>query len=389
MQRIAILFLLVLIACTGTREAGVPTLLVVAAGGTDGTLLLIEDTLSSFPEVRPENRFVLLTEQSLNGEALAYDIVDLRGDRRELAVLVKEEDSYAVRFFNLAGIDPDDPVAFEETRFLGLDALYEEDILPVDVQVSESGRYVALLNNFASAAVQNTVDVIDTRDTPRLLQRFENSVTGSSLFLDQDEARGERIYYLSEQTNTELHYITLPELDDVDTNLVVPNSISTANRVRDIGKGREQLIALQPSQFVPVTLGATPNVEQAVTTSVNSQKLVPNNSVLIEELLILTNSQLTVHRSVDDTSPQTGNLEAVDGSLEPVGGFAYFVKEDAPHLAVFDLQLYRGDASSSVESRLFVRNLFETEEEPDTVPLSSPVFISWVKAVPAVTLLER
>ena len=148
--------LLSLVACTGTTESGVPILLVVGyqedvADGAEGQVGLIEDTFDVAGTAR-EISFVEGSSRPLPARPIAYDLTERDNSRDTLVVLSRNDgvanvnDSAAfLNFFNLTGVDADNPAAFERTGLeeleLSADALdTTEPDPPARPQLLPGGR---------------------------------------------------------------------------------------------------------------------------------------------------------------------------------------------------------------------------------------------------------
>ena len=156
----SILFFLV--ACTGTQEIGVPRLLILGHG--ENSLTLVQDL---FFADRTVERFQFSKELTLPGKPLAYDIVDRRGSRETLVVLSQSEADSFITFYNLEAINPDAPDAFAESKeaiaLSSLENLGELELAPTQLQVDETGRYLAIMHSFDDPTRNDAFDIIDTR----------------------------------------------------------------------------------------------------------------------------------------------------------------------------------------------------------------------------------
>jgi hypothetical protein len=376
----AFLALSLLVACTGTDEIGVSTLLVIAYGdgGSADKLALVEDTFFlNLEGSRGEGRFRFLpgseqplVEPSITGvvpKVIAYDVLDRNGDRSELVVLSRDEttepDRSFISFYNLANINPDAPAdfAFTDKGTIEITALENPDALtffPTRVQVSSDGRYVAILNDFASVAATDSIDVIDTSGVPSFVKHLDDSIVSTTFYLEQSSAR-DRLFFLKQQASgSELAFLDLADLAERDNlEITIPESQSSSNQVVDMNQVLDQLLVLQPSQFTPIAIsGSTPQLGEKITGLSSSRKLIPNNSSTLENVLTLSSSNLSVLRSVnvpEDVVFDSTTINATDGSVEPAGGFVYFLATsgDRP-LTVFDIQQYNAVFVTWVKSAI-------------------------------------
>lgn len=383
--------LMTLVACTGSSEAGVPTLLVVAYGATEGKLALIEDTF--FGAGVDTARFVFIKELDLSGTVLDYDIVDRLGDRSTLVVLSEDASGRAaLSLVNLAGIDPETgATAFRVTRTVVLDSVVNApELAPVQLEVSKTGRYVALLNDFSPSDDRDgSVTVLDLQASggPAFLdpeRPLNNSVYDGVLFLNQAE-NPERIYFLSVQASgQQLRYATLPSLTLSEPDITVPQSTSSTGATRALGLvGDNTLVALQDAQFTPIVLRPNLQLGTAVSTRANAQRIVPNNSSAVESLIVINSSEVSLHRTLE-AAADTQSIRLLDGSLEPFGGFIYFVQDSSAPLVTFDFQLYDRNEALGDSLSFAPATVLATADSPGVFKdLPNPVFVTWIKAVPA------
>lgn len=387
---ICLLLLASLTACTGSSELGVPTLLVVAYGEGDSKLALVEDKF--FTDGPSFDRFVFVTELDLPGTVLDYDVVDRRGERSVLVVLGRSDTDYTLSIVNMAGIDPEDgATAFRVTRTVELSSLTDApaEFAPVRVQVNQSGRYTALLNDPNSADDRDgSVVVLDLEATggPAFIvpdDPLDDSVYDKVLYLDQSEDP-ERIYFLSEEASGQkLRYAELPDLELTEPDITVPDSISSD--VRDLGLIGDAetgaLVALQSNQFTPITLRPNLLLGEPVSTTSNAELIVPNNSAAPDSLMMIGSTDITVHRTLQ-TAADNESRTVIDGNLEPFSEFVYFVQDSAAPLLLFDLRRYDSDEAADLSNFLSTFNVLTAAEVPgEFVELPDPVFVTWAKAV--------
>ncbi len=379
-----------LAACTGTRSNRAPTLLIVGySEAAQGSLAVIEDTFLTEDAVL--GRFLFLgATPLLGGVPVGYDVSDRAGGRDELVVLSREGDTEAayLSVYPIDNLNPD-PEALQLEASLerpyselalpgGLSAI---DICPTLVQATFGGRFAAVLHDLSlcnSANLNEAIDIIDLDATPpAIVRRIEtSSIVPSAMYLYQSGGADQLFYFTDEAGGARLRGLSIPGLEERSTGVLIADSFknepSVVQDLREIGG---ELIALQSSRFTPIEAFTSGNatVGEAVTTTSGSTQLVPTNSPSPTAVMILGQNTFTVHSSSEDANPATTQLNAVvDGSLEPVGGFVYFVADAANNLPIFDLREY------DPELRDLSANLGTSFGVPQ---LSNPAFVTWAQSV--------
>lgn len=374
-------------ACTGTRSTRAPTLLLVGySEGGAGRLGVVEDTFLTDEAVA--NRFLFLSSTPLPATPVAYDVSDRDGARDELFVLSRAGTSAEayLSIFGIANLTPSaegsQPSASLELSYAdlrlpeGLDAI---DICPTRLQVSGDGRYVAVMHDLSlcqSGNLNDALDIVDlSASPPAIVQRFENtSVVPDALYLYQGGS--DQVFYFREEAGgMRLRTLRLSTMTEESTDAIVVNARKgDGTTVRDLSRVGGELIALQANRFTPIAdFADAPEALEPVTTSSSSRKLVPTNSSSPTAVMVLGSDSFTIHSDSSDASPDSATLTGVvDGSLEPVGGFVYFVTSGSNNLPIFDLREY-DPASSNLDSNLGTR--FGLPQ------ITAPAFVTWAQSV--------
>lgn len=384
---LAALVLVLLSACTGTRSTRAPTLLLVGySEGGAGRLGVVEDTFLTDDAVA--NRFRFLSLAPLPAAPVAYDVSDRGGVRSELFVLSRAGSS-AEAYLSIFGISSLTPTAEGSQPSASLELAYTDlrlpdgmdaiDICPTRLQVSGDGRYLAVMHDLSlcqSGNLNDALDIIDlSASPPAIVRRIENtSVVPDALYLYQSSG-GQVFYFREEAGGMRLRVLRLADLSEEATGAIVAGARkSDGTAVRDLGQVGNELIALQTNRFTPIAEFATaPEALEPVTTSSGSRKLVPTNSSSPTAVMVLGSDTFTVHSDSRDDDPDSATLTGViDASLEPIGGFVYFVTDGSDNLPIFDLREY-DPASGNLDSNLGTR--FGLSQ------ITAPAFVTWAQSV--------
>ena len=422
-------------ACTGTSESGVPVLLVVGYqddvnNGAEGKIGLVNDTFGIAGPSPDRLSFIEGSSRDLPATPLAYDITDRSNSRDSLVVLSRNDSSANgtggnlafLSFFNLSSVDPDDPTSFEATRddvalntqvdTTNPDLPLNLQFCPVDVQISDSGRYAALLHDGEPCNIRGlqAVDIIDlqptsaTPETPVLLERFDVQVVPASFYLRQEQpgAADNRLYYLTNvPTGVQINEVTLPsesasnpeiittpgpgETSDVRTVVSVPTD---NQEVEDLGlvftqgdanTGDLVLVTLFDESFVPINNFANTGVDtvpgptrgERVSTIEQSRQLITDDFFQAENLYILGEDEFAVHQNVTSEAEDTADIVAADAVYEPNNRFIFFVSNQTVRL--FDPTQFQADQGEITDDIEFTP--FSIAE------LANPVFVTWIQAV--------
>ena len=351
--------MLALPACTGSEEERAPTLLVVGLVENNEPQVALIST-----ELNGDYSFLEESRQELPAVAQDFSVTGRRGERGELVVLSRAEDddneSY-LDFFALRGIDPSNPVNFRPVANkprLVLSTFEDADgsFCGESLQVSSTGRYASIYNGTTCDGVDEpTIDVLDLQEE-RVLERITGGTFGlvrATPYIDQ---QSDTLYYMTEGVNeVSLIRLNLSNLNqDIFTTFNTENENDLTNYAADISRQDNNLLILRPAEILAVPLGA-PATPITLATSSNSKRFI-DNLTTSTDILTLTTSTLTVHRSLQDETEGTAQLNATAGTLEAAEGFAYFPVEGG--VTRFDLLRYQ---RSSVEVSSLLRTFSVTE----------------------------
>ena len=380
-----LLSLLALTGCTGTVEPPLPTLLAVGVTqGEQPQVALVETVLVRNNEEEGGGyTFLESSRQNLAAPAVDFDVTERTSARTQLVVLGRDAEFEGyIDFFTLSGIDPDDPVGFAPVAgkprlvLSELDQPDDEDdaltFCPEALQVSRDGRYVALYNGISCRENASSddifIDIIDTRER-EILERIRGGTFGfvdTAPFLDQ---QNNRLYYLRQRVNS-AGLVTL-ELDNAAADADLEGGLAERQEVavefpdldqRDLTLYDETFLVLYEDAFIPFPQGASA-VGDAVETTDNSLNFIDNLEALDPEVLILSDTRLTVHTSLTDTDEDDTSVPSPSGTtLDPDGQFAYLLSEG--QVTRFDLLSYKGESFSGT------LQTFELEELSGTGPVA-------------------
>lgn len=370
---VALTLLLTLVACTGTFEIRPPILLVISFNDEDGpALALVRDNFATGPSgTARELTFIEASRRALPAGAVAFDVVDRAGRRPTLVVLSRDPSAphtAYLRGYALAGIDPDAPAAFAEdgnfTR--DLTALLRDqpeladdaDYCLVDVQVSSSGRYLALLEDRSACGSDDLVAVyvLDLRPNPDKPEEVSlvaavdtEPLVAVGLHLDQQL---DRLYFISEGiSDASLESLAVStgsrsvvaEIDgqaQVDLARVAAPSSTEAN---------ELLVALSDSSFQTIDTEDDPaTTGTPISSESGARALIHDPFERSEKLLILGGSRFTVHQSVDDGEGRSVSVAAASGTFQPEDLFVYLASEG--RLFIFDALVDDGSGVPTLAS---------------------------------------
>ncbi|MEM7735426.1 MAG: hypothetical protein AAF267_06505 [Deinococcota bacterium] len=396
---IGLISLCVLLAsCTGTEDPALEVILITAYGenAANARVAIIEDLTAA----GGTSDFQIIEEsiQPLLGPPIDYDIVDRLNRRTELVVLTRILDTSnlaTVAFFNLEGLSASDTSAFQENdrrrievQLGGDEGLtIDEDVspapdsfCPVAVQVGSEGRYLALLNDQSECGSNDpdAIDIIDI-DTRTIIAHIQDPLITTTFFLDQVESRGgnqDSLYYFEEVAGEpELRRLDIPEDSNGDEPEPVDLDITIESdgndEIVDFGPIGDNFLVLREQSFIviPNQGGALsePDEDDAIDTNNDSEDIVLDDFRAADEVIILSDSELTVHSTVLDDDENDISLRNAVGVIDPLNEFAYFLSEG--RIARFDLFTYDGEDIDSDNYRSF---------RIDDLP--QPVFAIWVQA---------
>ena len=376
---VIIFSLIALSACTGTKEEGTASLLFVAYQGIKkAEIALVEDKF--FVDGASGQRLQFLKKLNLPATAIAYDVIDRLGDRSQLVILTGDGSRYFISFYNMK-INPNNLSDFKLIgRDIHINSLNDKlDFAPNKIQISKDGKYIAIMNSFKSNAKDDAIDIIDVSDRTKakLLKRLDSSIVSTALFMPQNNQA--RLYYLRKSVSAVLNYIDIPSLLNTETKIKIPDSESIENEVKDMGQIAQDLVVLQNKQLSPInSFDSSPSLGDSISTGSSNDKLIPNNSFNLSNIIVLAKNKLTIHSDISDTSPKDMDISLIDGTVEPFGGFVYFLNSNSTRpLTIFDLQRFNGDSSSEISNNI---RSFRVYSGNDTKALDKAVFVTWAKA---------
>lgn len=375
----ALALLLLLAACTGTRETQLPTLLVIGSGGQGSPhLMLVQDLYD--PTATPPRSLTLVegSEQPLPAPPVALDVVDRLGRRSELVVLLRDEqeETSLLHFFDVSALDPEDGNSFVPSRApVDLTALLAAEpdvatpICPTEVAAGAEGRYIALLDSGAcrpgGIADIYVVDVVAGKLLFSLSAEHPAvEVLPAGIFVDQET---DTLYFAAASlARTEIRSLPLTGADqttpvgsvEIDPSVVETGAIArVAGGIAVVG---DNLLAL-----VPVAANSEPQTEPA-TTLPAARALIADPAGALEELVVLSQTRAAIHQGPADSEPEEMRLHGppVATTLEPSERFAYLLEPGG--VEILDLFPY---AEPPATRLLFV----------EIDGLSEPSVITWVQ----------
>ena len=391
LKLLLITILLILNACTGTQEIGVPRLVILATGGDSNTLTLTQDVF--FSDRNESKRFQFLKDLTLPASPIAYDVIDRNAQRETLITISQNDTENAdtfINLINLANINPDAPDNFDfiNQQSINLSSLVNDTetrtFAPTRLQVSQDGRYIAFSNTFTTQ--NNAIDIIDLEATngPELLERFTGRILSNTLVLDQNNTSNRLFFFSQEASGAVLNYFNLPNLTPISTNFTLPNS--TTDLPLDMQLITDQLVTLQSNSFTPISNPTgTPTAGETITTLSNATQLTPTNANFISNVLNLSNNEFGAHRTITSELSST-SLSAINGSIEPSGGFAYYLANGSNPIRLFDLQTFNGNTETEAQNQLRSYPIYQSLDNNDTLNITDAAFITWAISKPPAAL---
>jgi hypothetical protein len=359
---IAPALLLMLAACTGTFELRPPILLAVTFDDGAPQVALIRDNFATTSAGTPrELTFLDTSRRPLPAPAVAIDVVDRAGDRPTLTVLSRET---AAPFrghlsgFDLAGIDPADPTAFAE------DADYSRDLTDllrnqpeladdaeyclVDLQISRSGRYLALLEDRTVCGAEDVTAlyVVDLDDDSLVIAVDTEPLVAAGLYLDQGD---DTLHFVVEGVgNAGLERITLGSGDrTVVADITGQEQVDVGRVAAPPGAEGVRLVALSSDSFQAINDDLSPaEVGPELSTEVGARALIADPFELSAQLFILGASRFTVHNSLDADGGRSASVAAGGGTFQPEELFVYLASET--RIYIFDALVDDGDGPPSL-----------------------------------------
>jgi hypothetical protein len=345
LRALALAALLLLAACTGTSSLQAPRLLVVTFGTeTDARVALVRD---DGPAGAAAERLAFLADsvRSLPGRALALDVVDRANQRSELLLLLRSGGDFSLAFLNLQDIDPAAPAAFARSRpdlalnpLLAGTATDVANLCLTDVQVTQDGRFVTLLNggpgcpDSVSDAPELFIVDLDGMDLALSLAP-SNELLAVRPFIGQDGGTdGDQLYYLVGATgwSAELWRTPLPPLPGSPRGEAVGlfAAGSSSDFPRDLARGADGMLALRSGS---VSLLPPEGASRQVPTPATPVSFIRDPfGTELEQVLVLRTAGFSVHRTAADANPFTGPLPAVSGAtVDPERLYVYFLSAGA------------------------------------------------------------
>lgn len=394
--------LLLLAACTGTREPRPPTLLLVGtAPGGAPRLLLVEDVTETAPPGQPRLVVVPGGARALAAPAVAIDFEDRGLERPAAWVLTRAVanqggapavTAYLQRFL-VADVDPADPTAFAEDAAArvtltspggggvldGL-SLTSPTTCPAALQVDREGAFAVVLDDPSRCGSGDHPElwlVPLGGGTPQALQGT-NEVAPLAAYLDQ-RPDDQVVYFLVEAID-QTHVYARRLAEAGSERLAGVSLPARAGDLRAAAGAGDRLLALTADELLAVDLTA-PGPAVRTATRDGAAALAADPTGASPEVLVLDGSAIAFHEDVEDGEPDTAPHPALAATIDPLTRFAYAVYEG--RLVILDL-LTGGDTDSSFQARL--EPLPEVVLPPgapgslpgaDTAPVT---VIGWVRA---------
>ncbi len=371
-----------LVGCTGTESPVTPTLLAI---GFDNRVGLLETTLLETEVPRDERVFFAeRTLPTIGGvavdEPVAADLIDRDNNRDRLVVLSRapgDPNLSALNLYDTSNLDPNDPTSFRvlPTSPILLSFgnivvdptldIVSETFCPAALQVSRTGRYVALLSRRdlpgCEDLLSDTIDIIDldNPNAPVLIERIDDPLIDSVLYLEQQD---DVLYYFREVAGgARLRELDLASLEDRARVTIDTTDIAAA---RPVGSA---LVVLENDTFTPILdFSENPVVGDAVETSSNSDRLVSDDFLAEAGVYVLGTTTLTVHLTILDEEEDSLSLRSDAEVYESLNRFIYFVSTN---------RINKFDALSYVGEELSSRDLLPLIIDD----LPSPVFATWLR----------
>lgn len=367
--------LLILAGCTGTFEARPPTLLVVAFDDGGPAVALVRDTFNALqPGETRALEFLAASARGLPAPAVAVDVVDRAGSRPTAVFLLREATSEPtdppttfLRGFSLGGIDPEAPAAFDEVPRFGrllanggpagdegiLEASAVDAYCPTEIQMSDSGRYVAIFESRSACgdAEFRAIHVIDLdavdAASPNPVVSIESPAPGAAgIYLDQDgdldpEGRA-ALYWVDPTAGVRAFDLATETIRTPD----VTGDPFDAGSVRDIGRIQDLLVLVMQDALVLVDLLASPPTANVVDSASGLTELVVDPFAVTDDAVLLAGDTLVVHPDArEDALAEESSAAARTGAvLEPIDRFVYLLSDG--RIGVFDLLEFDGERIS-------------------------------------------
>lgn len=397
--------LALLAACTGTKEASLPTLLLVGVeeGGVP-QLLLIEDVQGASVAAAERLQVVPGSRRELLAPAVAVDLTSRELDRNTAWVLTRSVATVAgalqvrayLQSFDVAQIDPSAPSAFAEQegkrRTLtepggsgDLDGAGSPNlagtVCPTALQVSRDGSYAVILDDPAACGFpSSSIPVIWLHNTATGAAqelRPGSEVLGVRPYSDQRRRfDNEHAYFLVGAIGAAQVY-TVNDFTTGRTSSLGTNEVAAEpNDIVDLGGSSELLVVLSQEGLVTTDLSSTtaPPTPKLTPTINDPRRLTVDPLGATRQLLVQSANQVAVHLDASDAEPAKVNFSAHAGTIEPRTSWAYLVGNG--EMLIIDLlsRLDPGEPLRSAAQRLVELTL---PTGPDGRPVS---VITWLVA---------
>lgn len=388
------LCLAVLWGCTGTFETRPPTLLVVAfEDGSGPAVALVRDTFNVLqPGETRELVYIAGSRRALPAGAVDNDVVDRTGIRPTAVFLSRDPqtDATYLRGFTIEGIGQSDPTGFDPAQRFShvlanggvngdeglLERGLEDDYCPTQVQVSETGRYLAVFEQrsacggteFRAIYVIDLDEATDPGVDP-VVERFVSpEPAAAGMFLDQDggldrdgretlyfvdPSAGVRAWDLASESSRILDIVGLP---------------SDAGRLRDIGRVRDRLVLVDANRLFLVEPADVAPEALEVASATDLMQLVTDPFAVTPQAVLRSGAGLVIHADAEEPGfeRETGVLTRTDAVLEPIDRFVYLSGDG--RIDVFDLLEF---GTGLVRSARF-----------DVPEIPSATTLTWTRAIP-------
>jgi hypothetical protein len=360
-------------ACTGTREATVPILLVIGSVGPDGPQLsLVQDVYDPGATTPRDLVPVAGSETDLPLPPVSLDVVDRTGNRGELVVLVSDGTDSRLHFFDLTGIDPGAPAALPASRQpvdIAAQLLAETGlpaVCPVEVAVGGNGRYVALLDDGSCRGDLPDLFVYDLTQEELVLSVSSEfpalELVPAGVFVDQSR---DLLYFAVDSLNrVEIH--SVPLAGSASTTTVGSAAVTTSLLGEsELARASGGIAFLADDRLALVPLGGGDAAAGPITTLDGAVSLLEDPGGGLDEIVVFSSSHVAIHADPDDDDPETYSVRSapIDTTLEPVQRFGYLLEVGG--VEILDLFPY----AERPASRLLFRTLPNLDE---------PRVITWV-----------
>ncbi len=341
-----------LTACTGTKEASLPTLLLVGVeeAGTP-QLLLIEDVKGA--SVAASERLVVVpgSRRTLPAPAVAVDVTSRDIERDTAWVLTRSvttvagapEVSAYLQSFDVAQIDPAAPSAFREQTSRTLtapDGSGDLDdagspnaaghLCPTALQVSRTGNYAILLDNPASCGFPTSdvpvIWLLHTGTGAAQVLQATNDVLSVQPYSDQ-RFDNERAFFLVGAIQAAQVY-AVNDFASGRTNSLGSNEVKAEpNDIVDLGGSGDTLVVLSQKGLLTSDLTSTtaPSEPKITATIATPRRVTVDPLGANKQIVVQSNNQVAVHLDASDANPAKVEFRSHAAAIEPLNGWAYLV----------------------------------------------------------------